>query len=72
MTKIIRIEEHFQHFLTAMKTVSGGICTARRRMAEFFELESERQGDRFSAGQPTSAGEGSGGTTATATMSEIS
>jgi transposase-like protein len=50
MAKIIPIEEHFQHFLAELKESFWGDLYGRTRQAwqRFFELESERQRDRFS------------------------
>lgn len=50
MAKIIRIDEHFQHFLREMKESFWGDLYGQTRQSwqRFFELESERQRDRFS------------------------
>jgi putative transposase len=50
MTKIIPITEHFQHFLAEMKESFWGDLYGQTKLAwqRFFELESERQRDRFS------------------------
>jgi transposase-like protein len=50
MAKIIPITEHFQHFLAEMKESFWGDLYGQTRQAwqQFFELESERQRDRFS------------------------
>src|SRR5258705_11273129 len=49
MAKIIPITEHFQHFLAEMKESLWGDLYGQTRQAwqQFFELESERQRDRF-------------------------
>ena len=50
MAKIIPITEHFQHFLAEMKESFWGDLYGQTREArqQFFELQSERQRDRFS------------------------
>jgi hypothetical protein len=50
MAKIIPITEHFQHFLAEMKESFRGDLYGQTRQAwqQFFELQSERQRDRFS------------------------
>jgi putative transposase len=50
MAKIIPITEHFQHFLSELKESFWGDLYGQTRQAwqKFFELESERQRDRFS------------------------
>src|SRR5271170_5491849 len=50
MAKIIPITEHFQHFLAEMKESFWGDLYGQTRQAwqQFFELQSERQRDRFS------------------------
>ena len=50
MAKIIPISEHFQHFLAELKESFWGDVYGQTRQAwqRFFELESERQRDRFS------------------------
>ena len=50
MAKIIRIDEHFQHFLRDLKESFWGDVYGQTRQAwqKFFELQSERQRDRFS------------------------
>ncbi len=54
MAKIIPIEEHFQHFLSELKESFWGDLYGQTRQAwqKFFELESERQRDRFSGWAP--------------------
>ena len=54
MAKIIPIDEHFQHFLTELKESLWGDLYGQTRQAwqRFFELESERQRDRFSGWAP--------------------
>ena len=54
MAKIIRIDEHFQHFLREMKESFWGDLYGQTRQSwqRFFELESERQRDRFSGWAP--------------------
>jgi putative transposase len=54
MAKIIRIDEHIQHFLAEMKDSFWGDLYGQTRRAwqQFFELESERQRDRFSGWAP--------------------
>src|SRR5260370_16845744 len=49
MAKIIPITEHFQHFLAEMKESFWGDLYGQTRRAwqQFFELQSERQRDRF-------------------------
>ena len=50
MAKIIPITEHFQHFLAEMKESFWGDLYGQTRQAwqRFFELQSERERDRFS------------------------
>ena len=50
MAKIVAISEHFQHFLAEMKESFGGDLYGQTRQAwqQFFELQSERERDRFS------------------------
>src|SRR2546422_11555992 len=50
MAKIIPITEHFQHFLAEMKESFWGDLYGQTRQAwqQFFELQSERERDRFS------------------------
>ena len=50
MTKIIPISEHFQHFLAEMKESFWGDLYGQTKLAwqRFFELQSERQRDRYS------------------------
>ena len=50
MAKITPISEHFQHFLAEMKESFWGDLYGQTRLAwqRFFELQSERQRDRFS------------------------
>jgi putative transposase len=50
MAKIIPITEHFQHFLGEMKESFWGDLYGETKLAwqRFFELQSERQRDRFS------------------------
>jgi putative transposase len=50
MAKIISIDEHFQHFLSDLKESFWGDLYGQTRQAwqKFFELQSERQRDRFS------------------------
>ena len=54
MAKIIPITEHFQHFLAEMKESFWGDLYGQTRQAwqRFFELQSERQRDRFSVSVP--------------------
>jgi transposase-like protein len=54
MAKIIPIEEHFQHFLSELKESFWGDLYGQTRQVwqKFFELESERQRDRFSGWAP--------------------
>ena len=54
MAKIIPIEEHFQHFLSELKESFWGDLYRQTRQAwqKFFELQSERQRDRFSGWAP--------------------
>jgi transposase-like protein len=49
MAKIIPISEHFQHFLAEMKESFWGDLYGQTRQAwqRFFELQSERQRERF-------------------------
>ena len=51
MAKVIPISEHFQHFLAEMKETFWGDLYGHTKLAwqRFFELESERKRDRFSA-----------------------
>ena len=58
MAKIIPITEHFQHFLAEMKESFWGDLYGQTRQAwqQFFELQSERQRDRFSGGGGMNAG----------------
>src|SRR6202521_462874 len=50
MAKIIPITEHFQHFLAEMKESFWGDLYGQTKQAwqQFFELQSERQRDRYS------------------------
>ena len=50
MAKIIPIDEHFQHFLAELKESFWGDLYGQTRQAwqKFFELESQRERDRFS------------------------
>jgi len=54
MAKIIPIEEHFQHFVAELKESFWGDVYGQTRRAwqKFFELQSERQRDRFSGWAP--------------------
>ncbi len=54
MAKIMPIDEHFQHFLAELKESFWGDLYGKTRQAwrRFFELESERQRDRFSGWAP--------------------
>src|SRR5437763_12892882 len=50
MAKINPISEHFQHFLAEIKESFGGDLYGQTKLAwqRFFELQSERQRDRYS------------------------
>src|ERR1019366_5716254 len=50
MAKVTPISEHFQHFLAEMKETFWGDLYGQTKLAwqQFFELQSERQRDRFS------------------------
>ena len=50
MAKVTPISEHFQHFLGEMKESFWGDLNGQTKLAwqRFFELQSERQRDRFS------------------------
>src|SRR5271167_2407234 len=50
MAKVTPISEHFQHFLAEMKETFWGDLYGQTKLAwrRFFELQSERQRDRFS------------------------
>src|SRR5437762_13197974 len=50
MAKIIPISEHFQHFLAEMKESFWGDLYGQTKLAwqRLFELQSERQRDRYS------------------------
>src|SRR2546422_4263019 len=50
MAKIIPISEHFQHFLAEMKESCRGDLYGQTKLAwqPFFELQPERQRDRYS------------------------
>src|SRR2546421_7453610 len=50
MAKMIPISEHFQHFLAEMKESIWGDLYGQTKLAwqRFFELQSERQRDRYS------------------------
>jgi len=75
MAKIIPITEHFQHCLAEMKQSFWGDLYGQTRQAwqRFFELQSERQRDRFSGwGRYERRRGGKGASTATATMSGVS
>lgn len=54
MAKIISIEEHFQHFLAELKESFWGDLygETRRAWQQFFQLQSERQRDRFAGWAP--------------------
>jgi transposase-like protein len=62
MAKIIPIDEHFQHFLAELKESFWGDLYGQTRQAwqRFFELESERQRDRFSGWAPYERRQGKG------------
>ena len=49
MAKVTPIDEHFQYFLDEMKETFWGDLYGQTRQAwqRFFQLESERQRDRF-------------------------
>ena len=49
MAKVTPISEHFQHFLADLKETFWGDVYGQTRLAwqRFFQLESERQRDRF-------------------------
>jgi hypothetical protein len=53
MAKVTPISEHFQHFLAEMKETFWGDLYGQTKLAwqRFFELQSERQRDRFSGAQ---------------------
>ena len=53
MAKVTLISEHFQHFLAEMKETFWGDLYGQTKLAwqRFFELQSERQRDRFSGCQ---------------------
>jgi transposase-like protein len=50
MAKVTPISEHFQHFLAEMQETFWGDLYGQTKLAwqQFFELQSERQRDRFS------------------------
>ena len=52
MAKVTPISEHFQHFLGAMKESLWGDLNGQTKLAwqRFFELQSERQRDRYAGG----------------------
>src|SRR5262249_35804526 len=54
MAKIVPITEHFQHFLAEMKESFWGDLYGQTKLAwqRFFELQSERQRDRYSGWAP--------------------
>jgi hypothetical protein len=75
MAKIIPISEHFQHFLAEMKESFWGDLYGQTKRAwqRFFELQSERERDRFSEpGAMNGGGAGGAEFTATAITSGIS
>ena len=74
MAKIIPITEHFQHFPAEMKESFWGGLYGQTRQAwqQFFELQSERERDRFSGWGGMSGGVGNGELTAMAITSGIS
>ncbi len=75
MAKVTPISEHFQHFLEEMKETFWGDVYGQTKLAgeRFFELQSERQRDRFSgADDATNGGGTDGASIATATTSGIS
>ncbi len=53
MAKVTPISEHFQHFLAEMKETFWGDLYGQTKLAwqRIFELQSERQRDRFSGAQ---------------------
>jgi hypothetical protein len=53
MAKVTAISEHFQHFLAEMKETFWGDLYGQTKLAwqRFFELQSERQRDRFSGAE---------------------
>ena len=53
MAKVTPISEHFQHFLAEMKETFWGDLYGQTKLAwqRFFELQSERQRDRFSGAE---------------------
>ena len=53
MAKVTPISEHFQHFLAEMKETFWGDLYGQTKLAwqQFFELQSERQRDRFSGAE---------------------
>src|SRR5437667_8788351 len=53
MAKIIPISEHFQHFLAEVKESFWGDLYGQTKLAwqRFFELQSERERDRFSGAE---------------------
>src|ERR1700694_5661396 len=53
MAKVTPISEHFQHFLGEMKETFWGDLYGQTKLAwqRFFELQSERQRDRFSGAE---------------------
>jgi len=74
MAKIIPITEHFQHFLAEMKESFWGDLYGQTQRAwqRFFELQSERERDRFPERDAMNGGAGGGVSIATATTSGIS
>ena len=74
MAKIIPITEHFQHFLAEMKESFWGDLYGQTQVAwqRFFELQSERERDRFLGRDAMNGGAGGAASIATATTSGIS
>src|SRR5271157_5023611 len=60
MAKVTPISEHFQHFLGEMKETFWGDLYGETKLAwrRFFELQSERERDRFSGCQPYERSQG--------------
>jgi len=74
MAKVTPISEHFQHFLAEMQETFWGDLYGQTKLAwqQFFELQSERQRDRFSGAGRYARGVAAAASIVTATTSAIS
>ncbi len=74
MAKVTPISEHFQHFLAEMKETLWGDLYGQTKLAwqRFFELQLERQRDRFSGAGAMNGGVAGAESIVTATTSGTS